>query len=79
MRCLRYILSITWEDRVTKEKVLATAKLHDYGKRFRWLGHVHRIDFSRLHSRRRKTRRPMLRFKDSVERNTATFEIGLIN
>ncbi|XP_063382696.1 uncharacterized protein LOC134669094 [Cydia fagiglandana] len=53
MRCLRRILNISWKDRVTNEKVLSIARLPSITailkqRRLRWLGHVHRMEPSRL-------------------------------
>ncbi|PIK57614.1 hypothetical protein BSL78_05522 [Apostichopus japonicus] len=48
MRCLRKILGITWEDKVTNSEVLSKAKLSTIfamhsERRLRWLRHVHRM------------------------------------
>ncbi|PIK57594.1 hypothetical protein BSL78_05502 [Apostichopus japonicus] len=49
VRCLRKILGITWEDKVTNSEVLSKAKLSTIfamlsERRLRWLGHVQRME-----------------------------------
>ncbi|XP_059049895.1 uncharacterized protein LOC131844918 [Achroia grisella] len=89
MRCLRKILGISWRDRVTNERILEIAQLPSLTaflkqKRLRWLGHVHRMEPSRLPRRvllgaianaKRDVGRPLLRFKDCAKRDMATFQI----
>ncbi|XP_045503538.1 uncharacterized protein LOC123700381 [Colias croceus] len=89
MRCLRKILGITWQNKITNQKVLQTAQLPSLTtllkqKRLRWLGHVYRMEPSRLPRRvmlgaiadaRRDIGRPLLRFKDCVKRDMASFKI----
>ena len=53
MRCLRRILNIKWDDRVTNNEVLkrtGTDSLYSILKlrRLRWLGHVHRMQDGRI-------------------------------
>ena len=83
IRCLRRILGITWQDRVTNTAVLEKADslsmhLMLCQRRLRWLGHVHRMDdgripkdvmYGELASGRRPTGRPALRFKDVCKRD----------
>ena len=89
MRCLRRILNISWQDKVTNEKVLETAKIPSvYGllkqRRLRWLGHVRRMDDSRIPkdliygeiaNAKRPRGRPALRFKDCCKRDMKSFNI----
>ncbi|XP_063892975.1 uncharacterized protein LOC135117521 [Helicoverpa armigera] len=89
MRCLRKILGITWQDRITNERVLDIAQLPSLmallkQRRLRWLGHVHRMEPSRLPRRvllgavanaKRDVGRPLLRFKDCIKRDMAAFKI----
>ncbi|XP_063531447.1 uncharacterized protein LOC134742328 [Cydia strobilella] len=89
MRCLRTILGVTWQDKISNEVVLSrthccslTAMLKQ--RRLRWLGHVHRMDPERLPRQvmlgqiadvKRPVGRPALRFKDSCKRNMDSFGI----
>ncbi|XP_063532033.1 zonadhesin-like [Cydia strobilella] len=89
MRCIRNILGISWKDRVTNERVLEIAKLPSLfallkQRRLRWLGHVHRMQPSRLPRRvllgaiadaKRSVGRPMLRNKDCAKRDMHAFNI----
>ncbi|XP_045449679.1 uncharacterized protein LOC123658286 [Melitaea cinxia] len=80
MRCLRNILGISWEDRVTNERVLNIAQLPSFTallkqKRLRWLGHVHRILLGAVANAKRNLGRPMLRFKDCAKRDMHAFGI----
>ncbi|XP_073965599.1 uncharacterized protein [Choristoneura fumiferana] len=89
MRCLRSILGITWRDRATNESVLGVAQLPSITatlkqRRLRWLGHVHRMEQTRLPRQillgevadaKRPVGRPMLRFKDSAKRDMVAFKI----
>ena len=81
LRCLRKILGITWQDRVTNTEVLKRAALSSMPtilckRRLRWLGHVKRMDDNRipkqlLHGELaqgcRQRGRPKLRFKDTCK------------
>ena len=79
MRCLRRILGIKWEDRVSNKEVLAQAGLPSMfallsQRRLRWLGHVRRMDDGRipkdlLYGELAPGGRPMLRYKDVVKRD----------
>ena len=53
MRCLRRLLGITWQDRVTYANILSQAGVQSlFGilsqRRLRWLGHVCRMDDGRI-------------------------------
>jgi len=53
LRCLRHILSISWQDRITNSAVLERAGIPSVytllrQKRLRWIGHVHRMDEGRI-------------------------------
>ena len=81
LRCLHKILSITWEDKKTNTEVLKTANLQTIPtilckRRLRWLGHVTRMDDSRIPKQflygqmaegSRARGRPKLRFKDKCK------------
>ena len=89
MRCLRKILGLTWEDKVTNEEVLTRAGITSMAtivkqKRLRWLGHVHRMEDTRIPKRlmygelatgARPQGRPFLRFRDTLKRDVKA--IGL--
>ncbi|CAB3226727.1 unnamed protein product [Arctia plantaginis] len=80
MHCLRSILGISWRGKVTNEGVLEMTRMPTVTailkqKRWRWLGHMHRMKPSRLPRQtlleqiahaRRPVCRPKLRFKDGV-------------
>jgi len=86
LRCLRRILNITWEDRVTNTAVLeqaGTMSMHLLlcRRRLLWLGHVHRMQdgripkdllYGELAAGARPTGRPALRFKDVCKRSLRT-------
>lgn len=83
LRCLRRILNIRWQDRVTNNAVLEKAKtvnIHSVllKRRLRWLGHVNRMAdgripkdllYGELVTGKRKLGRPHLRFKDVCKRD----------
>ena len=83
LRCLRRILGISWEDKVPNTDVLERAHSTSMytmlsQRRLRWLGHVHRMDPSRLpravlygelSTGSRPLGRPRLRFKDVCKRD----------
>ena len=83
MRCLRRILGITWQDRVTNKVVLEKAGIPSLytllkQRRMRWLGHVTRMKddripkdllYGKLATGKRPTGRPQLRFKDICKRD----------
>ena len=78
LRCLRRLLSLTWQDHVTHIDILAKARrasIHSMltRRRLRWLGHVSRMKdscipknllFGELVSGSRTNKRPSLLFKD---------------
>ena len=90
LRCLRRLLGITWQDRVTNIDVLARAGLPSMfsiltTRRLRWLGHTIRMDdgripkdllFGELATGGRPIGRPTLRYKDVCKRN---LKAGLFN
>lgn len=83
LRCLRKLLGITWQDRITNQEVLDRANIPSIHcllseRRLRWLGHVCRMDpdrlpknllFGQLATGIRSTGRPYLRFKDVCKRD----------
>ena len=91
MRCLRRILGVTWEDRITNTAVLNQANMTSIHsllcqRRLRWLGHVHRMEdgripkdilYGELASGHRPVGRPVLRFKDVCKRDLKAAEINL--
>jgi hypothetical protein len=82
LRCLRRILHIRWQDKVTNTEVLKRSHLLSMSsilrkRRLRWLGHVHRMRseripkallFGELATGLRKRGRPCLRYKDICKR-----------
>jgi hypothetical protein len=86
LRCLRRILNISWQDRVTNAAVLEQANslsmhLLLCQRRLRWLGHVHRMQdgripkdmlYGELATGNRPTGRPALRYKDVCKRDLKT-------
>ena len=89
MRCLRRILGIAWQDRVTNNEVLQQAKIHSMTtllrqRRLRWLGHVRRMEdgripkdilYSELAKGKRTAGRPHLRYKDVCKRDLNAIDI----
>ena len=89
LRCLRRILGITWQDKITNTAVLEKAgslsmHLMLCQRRMRWLGHVHRMEdgripkdilYGQLALGRRAAGRPMLRFKDVCKRDMKLTDI----
>ena len=83
MRCLRRILGIKWQDKVTNSSVLSRAKTPTIytllsQRRLRWLGHVHRMEdgripkdllYGELVCGKRTVGRPHLRYKDVCKRD----------
>ncbi|XP_047470539.1 uncharacterized protein LOC125026277 [Penaeus chinensis] len=90
LRCLRKIMGISWEDRKTNSEVLELAGLPSMftilGKRrLRWLGHLRRMDDSRIPKQllygemaqgTRPRGRPKLRFKDKCKSTLTKFNIN---
>ena len=83
LRCLRRLLGITWQDRITNKEVLSRAGMPSMfaillQRRLRWLGHVCRMDdgripkdmlYSQLAIGTRPIGRPTLRYKDVCKRD----------
>lgn len=83
MRCLRRILGIVWQDKITNSEVLERAGMQSLiatlcERRLRWLGHVRRMEAGRipkdlmygeLVEGTRALGRPYLRFKDACKRD----------
>ena len=83
LRCIRRLLGLTWQDRVTNVDILAKAGMSSMfailtTRRLRWLGHVSRMDdgripkdllFGELASGTRPTGHPAFRFKDVCKRD----------
>lgn len=90
MRCLRRLLGITWQDRITNAEVLSRAGLPSMyamltQRRLHWLGHVCRMDDGRIPkdvmygepaTGTRPTGRPTLRYKDVCKRDLKTCNIS---
>ena len=78
LRCLRSLLGITWEDKMTNEELFRIANFgYSLQNWVRWAGHVnrmpkHHIPHTILHSvfreGTRSVGRPKLRFKDVLKR-----------
>ncbi|XP_063584666.1 uncharacterized protein LOC134762226 [Penaeus indicus] len=93
MRCLRSILGITWQDKVTNAAVLARTGCEPLiqvlrARRLRWLGHVRRLPdgrlpkdilYGELDSGARTLGRPLLRFKDVTKRDLINLNIIPLN
>ena len=93
LRNLRRILGITWQDKVPNSEVLSQANLPSMNsllkqRRLRWLGHVSRMEDSRipktiLYSELReggRTRgRPKLRYRDVVKRDMIELDMDVKN
>ena len=89
MRCLRRILNIHWQDKITNTEVLHRASLPSMytllkQRRLRWLGHVRRMEdvripkallYGELSRGGRGTGRPKLRFKDVLKRDMKDLNI----
>ena len=81
LRCLRKIMGISWEDRISNTEVLRRAELPGIEalvmkSQLRWVGHVVRMDdtrlpkvvfFSELASGTRNIGRPLKRFMDCLK------------
>lgn len=91
LRCLRRILSIRWQDKISDVEVLKRAGLKSMvailrERRLRWLGHVHRMDCGRipkdllygeLAEGTRPIGRPRLRFKDVCKKDMQQCKIDV--
>ena len=90
MRCLKRILSITWQDRIPYSDILDRARIRSMysllsQRRLRWLGHVRRMEdgrlpknilYGQLTSGARPVGRPSLRFKDACNRDMKACDIS---
>ena len=81
LRCLRQIMGIRWQDRVTNTAVLEKAgslsmHLMLCQRRLWWLGHVHRMEDGQLASGCHPVGRPALRYKDVCKRNLKLTDIN---
>ena len=83
MRCLRLILYIIWQDKVTNNSVLERAEIPSS---MHWLGHVVLMDNGRipkdhlyreLAQGKTPTGRPQLRYKDVCMRDLKAMDIDL--
>ncbi|XP_069179297.1 uncharacterized protein [Procambarus clarkii] len=91
MRCLRHILDITWQDKVTNNNVLGRARITRMYKmlkqrRMRWLRHVvpmgdGRIPkdllYGELMQEKRPTGKPQLRYKDVCKSDLKAMDVDL--
>ena len=89
LRCLRRILHIKWQDKITNVEVLRRShmlSMHSIlsERRLRWLGHVSRMNSERiprallygeLATGMRKRGRPCLRFKDVCKKDMSLAQI----
>ena len=90
LRCMRRILDIKWQERITTNEVIHQAGIPSMHallmqRRLRWLGHVRRMEEGRIPkdmlygelcqgSRRRG--RPLLRYKDACKRDLQAANIS---
>ena len=91
MRCLRKLLKIKWQDKIPDTEVLKRSGLTHLGtmiiqKRLRWLGHVKRMDdsripktvlFSEARDGSRKQGRPLLRYHDNCKSDMKSFDMNV--
>ena len=89
LRCLRRILDISWQDKITNTEVLESASSFSIytllsQRRLRWLGHVHRMAngrtpkdmlYGELVAGTRTVGRPYLLYRDTCKRNMKVAEI----
>jgi len=90
LRCLRRILDISWQDKVSNNTVLQRTGMSSMytllkQRRLRWLGHVTRmkdgrlpkdIMYGELVTGKRPQGRPQLRFKDVCKRDLKALDIS---
>ena len=83
LRCLRRILDIPWQDKITNTEELVRASIFSMytllsQRRLRWLGHVHRMAngriprdmlYGELVTGTRTVGRPYLRYRDTCKRD----------
>ena len=89
LRCLRRLLQVRWQDRVTNSEVLQRANIPSLfallgQKRLKWLGHVRRMEdgripkdllYGELREGSRPVGRPHLRFRDVCKRDMKAADI----
>ena len=92
LRCLRRIMGISWEDKVSNPEVLRKAKTTGIEAlimkaQLRWVGHVIRMDntrlpkmifFSELVSGTRNLGRPLKRYKDCLKASLEACDISTL-
>ncbi|KAI8519361.1 hypothetical protein Bbelb_026180 [Branchiostoma belcheri] len=90
LRCLRKICGVMWMDKVPNQEIFRRCSITSLypilkQRRLRWLGHVSRMDQSRLPHQvlygqladgKRDRGRPKLRFVDVCRRDLKSFHIG---
>lgn len=93
LRCLRRVLGISWQDKVTNNEVLDRAGIPSMytllrQRRLRWLGHVRRMEdgripkdllYGELATGQRDKGRPHLRYKDVCKRDMKALDIDTTN
>ena len=93
MWCLQKLLEIKWQDQIPHTEVLKRSGLTHLGKMImqkwlRWLGHVKRMDVSRIprtilfseaRNGSRKQGRPLLRYQDSCKNDMKSFDMNVDN
>ena len=93
LRCLRRILDISWQDKVTNTEVGLLERASSFSlytllsqRRLRWLGHVHRITngripkdmlYGELITGTRTVGRKYLRYRDTCKRDMKVAEIDI--
>ena len=91
LRCLRRILSISWQERIANSTVLERADIPSVftllrQRRLRWIGHVFRMVEGRIPKHllygelvqgKRPVGRPKLRFKDVVKRDMQAISLSV--
>jgi len=91
LRCLRRILGVTWQDKVTNNTILQRAGIPSMycllkQRRMRWLGHLVRMEdgripkdllYGELTYGKRPTGRPKLRYKDICKRDLKALNIDI--
>ncbi|XP_069187649.1 uncharacterized protein [Procambarus clarkii] len=91
MRCLRHILDITWQDKVTKNNVLGRARITSMytmlkQRRMRWLGHVVQMGdgripkdllYGKLTQGKCPTGKLKIRHKDVCKRDLKAMDVDL--
>ena len=79
IRCLMQIMGITWRDKIPNSEVLRRAKVPSMYALLRWLGHVHRMEntripksllYGQLTSGSRDRGHPHLQFRNACKRDT---------